>query len=793
MLLERLGWTYVPRNELAAERGDEREVLLKGRLQRALLRLNEWMTEEQADRAVFALEHLDATGMARNQAVHEYFTYGMPLSVDSAGGRRTRIARFFDFDHPEGGLNEFVVTTQFRVRRGNERSGRGGRRAHGHPRPRALRQRHSAGCDGGEVAVAHGGLEVEGGAAAAALPGGGAGVARLGRARALPLQPAVRGPLRRWRGLLGHRRAGERLLRVEIRPALLGGGGPPALRRRAAGPGAADHRAAFAVNAAGHPARLRGLRAGAGASGEEAAPLPAAPGRAGGARAPPIGPQAGGAGRRGLAHSGLRQVADDAVARDQAAPRAAPRQPAIIVVTDRTQLDKQIASTFERCGFPAPEQASSSRDLRRLLTTGSGRTVMTTIQKFEEALTTPTGELDTLDPSENIIVMVDEAHRTQYGTLGARMSRALPGATLIGFTGTPIDKGFKRSTMGRFGPLIDSYTIPQSVADGATVPIWYEARLPELAIDGPETLDMLFDALFGDQPDNVQTQIRPSLRQQGDGRRGGAAHRDGRTGHRRAFQDEGSPQRLQGAGRRPYSCSRAALRRASERFRPARLPDHHNGSQRRPEFQAARELDRDQTTNAFVDPQGEPEILVVVDMLLTGFDAPVEQALYLDRSLREHGLLQAIARVNRRFAHAWDDVDTEKEHGLVVDYHGVSRDLEQALSTFDWPDVRGAMTALDEDPAPVIESAAVHAESHFKGRDLNDTWACVGVFAPDASTEGDFKADLFERFNADYRELSRLMDRFLPDPRALAYVDRLAGLRRYAPTCGRSSSAKTPA
>ena len=87
----------------------------------------------------------------------------------------------------------------------------------------------------------------------------------------------------------------------------------------------------------------------------------------------------------------------------------------------------------------------------------------------------------------------------------------------------------------------------------------------------------------------------------------------------------------------------------------------------------------------------------------------------------------------------WDDVDTEKEHGLVVDYHGVSRDLEQALSTFDWPDVQGAMTALDEDPAPVIESAAVHAESHFKGRDLSDTWACVGVFAPDASTEGGFK------------------------------------------------------
>ena len=110
--------------------------------------------------------------------------------------------------------------------------------------------------------------------------------------------------------------------------------------------------------------------------------------------------------------------------------------------------------------------------------------MMTTIQKFAEALTAPEGELDVLNASENVIVMVDEAHRTQYGILGGRMSKALPNAVMVGFTGTPIEKDFKRSTIGRFGPLIDTYTIPQSVADGATVPIWYEARLPELAVGG---------------------------------------------------------------------------------------------------------------------------------------------------------------------------------------------------------------------------------------------------------------------------------------------------------------------
>ena len=151
-LLERLGWTYVHRDALAAERGNERDVLLRARLRGALLRLNPWLSDSQADSVIGALERLNATGMARNQAVHEYLTYGMPLDDRSGGSRRTRTVRFFDFDNPQSGLNEFVVTTQFRVRRGaasarlvnledDER--------HGHPGPGALRQRHPACRDGG--------------------------------------------------------------------------------------------------------------------------------------------------------------------------------------------------------------------------------------------------------------------------------------------------------------------------------------------------------------------------------------------------------------------------------------------------------------------------------------------------------------------------------------------------------------------------------------------------------------------------------------------------------------------
>ena len=225
--------------------------------------------------------------------------------------------------------------------------------------------------------------------------------------------------------------------------------------------------------------------------------------------------------------------------------------------------------------------------------------------------------------------------------------------------------------------------------------------------------------------------------------------------------------------------SRAAALRYAERLKtfglsayPIITTDNNDG----PEFAPARDLNQEQITSAFVDPEGEPKILVVVDMLLTGFDAPVEQVLYLDHGLREHGLLQAIARVNRRFAHRPDNVDTEKRHGLVIDYHGVSRDLEAALATFDWPDVQDSMRELEEHPGPVIEAAAVQAESHFKGRDLSNVWDCAAQFAPDANTDGAFKADLFERFNADYRQFARLMDRYLPDPGAEPYVQRLARL-----------------
>ena len=457
--------------------------------------------------------------------------------------------------------------------------------------------------------------------------------------------------------------------------------------------------------------------------------------------------------------------------------------PTIVVVTDRKQLDDQISRTFERCGFPAPEQANNGRDLRRLLASSTGRTVMTTIQKFEEVLAAPEGELDALNAADNIVVMVDEVHRTQYGQLGARLSQALPNAVLVGFTGTPIDKSFRLSTMRRFGPLIDAYTIRESVQDGATVRIFYEARLSDMAIQGAETLDKLFDTLFSEETEAQKEAIKKRF-----------ANRETVAGAEQRiqmialdiadhFNTKVKPNGFKAQVVAPNRLAAIRYAKFLNDFHVRAYPIITTSANDGIEFKEAMELNQDQVTNSFKLPDGEPEVLVVVDMLLTGFDAPVEQVLYLDRGLQEHGLLQAVARVNRPFSHEHDGVTTEKGYGLVVDYHGVSRNLEAALQAFDLSDVIGTMRELDEDPTVALEAAAVAAEAHFKARDLDDVWDCIAVFAPDANTDGNFKVDVYERFNADYRELSRLMDRAISNPKALPYVGRLARLteiRAYA-------------
>ncbi len=782
-LLEQLGWTYVPAEQLAAERPNERDVLLKDRLRAALLRLNEGLTGAQAERVIFDLERADGIGMARNRLVHEYLTYGMTLTVDGPSGRDTRTVRFFDFDDPTGGLNEFVVTTQFRVLRGNEKGDLNDDQrvvipdlvlfVNGIPlvvmeaksptlmdvwKTQAVRQlrRYQEAepqwSGAGAPALFHYNLLC---------------VAHCGAAAAFSSLYAPENVYSEWKSALPYTEQEVRD-RFGLEPQgqaqlIIGLLSPSTLL---------DILRDYVVYELDSGKLVKKLP-----RYQQYRAVTAAMQRLTEGRCPE---ERGGVvwHTQGSGKSLTMLWLATKLRREPAL-----NNPTIVVVTDRKQLDRQISDTFRACGFPAPEQAASGNDLRRLLTSIPGRTVMTTIQKFEEVLDTPDGKLDALNTADNIVVMVDEAHRTQYGLLGTILSKALPNAVLVGFTGTPIDRSFRHSTMRRFGPLIDAYTILQSVEDRATVEIMYEARLPDLAIQGADTLDKLFDTLFSEETEEQKEQIKRRY-----ANRDAVAVAERRiqmialdiAGH---FKTRVRPNGFKAQVVAPSRLAAMRYARHLNDFHVRAYPIITTTPNDGVEFKEAMELNQDQVTNDFKNPDGEPEVLVVVDMLLTGFDAPVEQALYLDRGLQEHGLLQAVARVNRPFTHEHDGVATEKGYGLVVDYYGVSRNLEAALQSFDVPDVMGAMRELDEDPTAALESAVVSAEAHFRGRDLDDVWDCIAIFAPDASTEGNFKADVYERFNADYREFSHLMDRAIPNPKALPYVGRLARLtqiRAYA-------------
>ncbi len=775
-LLQRLGYTYVPREILAPERDNEREVLLKGRLKAALLRLNPWLKENDAERVIFALENLDAVGMARNQLVHEYLVYGLPLEVDDADGRRTRTAAFFDFEQP--GRNEFVVTNQMRVRRGNEAGGKT------EDDERVVKP---------DIVLFVNGIPLV-----------------VIEAKSPTLMDVWK--VRAVRQMLRYQEAG---------PEFHGTGAPELFYYNLACVAICGADAAFAGIAAPEnvysgwkcvePYTEAAVREQFGTEAKGQAQLIV------GLLSPAtllevlrdfvvFEPERGRLLKklpRYQQFRAVRKAMDRLLTHEKPEERGGvvwhtqgsgksltmlwlatklrrePRldNPTIVIVTDRTQLDTQITGTFKRCGFPAPEHAGSTKELRKLLMLGSGRTIMTTIQKFEDALTGENGRIDSLNDADNVFVMVDEAHRTQYGLLGAKMAKALPSATFLGFTGTPIDKSFRKSTMRRFGPLIDKYTIPESVADHATVQIMYEARLAELSIIGANTLDRLFETIFSNEPEDVRAQIRRRY-----ANKDALAEADRRIEMIAEDIARHYTERIKANG---FKCQVVAPSRAAAIKYAAKLSDSFHieaypiittTPDDGPEFAIARGLNHEQIVYQFKDPDGKPEMLVVVDMLLTGFDAPIEQVMYLDKPLREHGLLQAIARVNRRFSRHADGVTTEKEYGLIVDYYGVSNELEAALSEFDPRDVQSSLEPLEDSPGVVIESAAVKAEAFFKGKSLDNAWECIEVFVDPATTE--LRADLFEKFDAGYKDFAGLMDRYLPAAGALAYTDRLTRLTR---------------
>jgi type I restriction enzyme R subunit len=397
--------------------------------------------------------------------------------------------------------------------------------------------------------------------------------------------------------------------------------------------------------------------------------------------------------------------------------------PTLVLVTDRVDLDEQIAKTFQACGFPNPQRAESVRELRDLLRGPGGGTILTTVHKFQDLAIKgkKRSEFPTLTEARNVFVLTDEAHRTQYGSLAANMRKALPNAAFFGFTGTPIDKK-DRSTLQTFGPYIDTYTIEQSVKDGATVPIFYESRLPELRIMG-NSLDAIFDRVFADRSKEEREAIKKKYATES-----AIAEAPKRieaicldlVEH---FTPTSSPTATRrrwwrAAGMRRFS----TRRRWTGSTRPSRPSSSRAPTTTRPTWSntTPTRTSANGSSSRFLKTTDPLSILIVCDMLITGFDAPIEQVMYLDSPLKEHTLLQAIARVNRVY-------DDNKKYGLIVDYWGVSEALQEALAIFSPGDVKGAMTPKS-DELPRLQTRHQAAMRFFlRVKDRDDLNGCVNV------------------------------------------------------------------
>ena len=384
--------------------------------------------------------------------------------------------------------------------------------------------------------------------------------------------------------------------------------------------------------------------------------------------------------------------------------------PTIVVLTDRNDLDDQLFGTFSRCQDllrQPPTQAESRADLRNKLSVESGGVVFTTIQKFfpeEKGDRHPT-----LSERRNIVVIADEAHRSQYDFVDGyarHMRDALPRASFVGFTGTPIELQ-DANTRAVFGDYISVYDIRRSVDDRATVPIYFESRLAKLSLDDAEKPTI--DPRFEEVTEGEEVERREKLKTRW-------AQLEAVVGTEKRVRQiaedivDHFDQRLEVLdGKAMVVCmSRRIcvdLYRELVRLRPHwQHDDDHNGQIKvvmtgsasdPPDWQRhIRNKSRRETlANRFRDPDDPLRIVLVRDMWLTGFDAPSLHTMYVDKPMRGHGLMQAIARVNRVFR--------DKPGGLVVDYLGLAHELKKALATYTESGGTGR-TAVDKKEAVAV-------------------------------------------------------------------------------------------
>ena len=451
--------------------------------------------------------------------------------------------------------------------------------------------------------------------------------------------------------------------------------------------------------------------------------------------------------------------------------------PTIVVLTDRNDLDDQLFGTFSRCQDllrQPPTQAESRADLRRKLSVSAGGVVFTTIQKF---FPEQSGDiLPALSDRRNIVVIADEAHRSQYDFVDGfarHMRDALPSASFVGFTGTPIELR-DANTRAVFGDYISIYDVQRSVLDRATVPIYYESRLARLALDEREKPNI--DPDFEDATEGEEVERRERLKTRWAQLEAvvGAENRVRQIAEDIVNHFEQRLEALQGKAMVVCMSRRICveLYRELVRLRPGWHDDDDargalkvvmTGSASDPldwQPHVRNKARREALAQRFRDPDDPLKVVLVRDMWLTGFDAPSLHTMYVDKPMRGHGLMQAIARVNRVFG--------DKPGGLVVDYLGLAQELKQAVATYTDSGGTGR-AALDQE-----EAVAVMLEKHevccalFHGFDWSK-WTTGNAqerlgLLPAAQEHVLGQQDGKERCLAAVRELSQAFALAVPHP-----------------------------
>ncbi|MFA6251454.1 MAG: type I restriction endonuclease subunit R [Candidatus Paceibacterota bacterium] len=433
--------------------------------------------------------------------------------------------------------------------------------------------------------------------------------------------------------------------------------------------------------------------------------------------------------------------------------------PKIFVLVDRVDLDDQIFETFINCGGENVERVTSREELLKVIESKEAGIFVSTVHKFDENVK------DIKNEASNIIVLIDEAHRTQYGSLGIYLRSSLPNASMIGFTGTPISKTheeFGLLTSGNPERYLDYYSIKQAIEDNATVPVVYEARLSKFSIDEKE-IDAQFDLATSDLSIEQKDLLSKKY-----GRKEAFTKLDKRMEAiaRDIYEHFNTYVAPAGFKAQVVCYDRETTAKYKEIFDQIMPKEYSEVIYSPGEVNTdSPELSKYNKTKSeikeaikkFKDKNHQLKFLLVCDMLLTGFDAPVEQAMYLDKPLQHHNLLQAIARTNRTYP--------QKANGLIIDYYGITKNLKDALD-FDESEIADSMIDMDTIKKD-FESSFEKVSKIFHGINTEDPRMenlrkCFDIFRDNTQKQEDFKEE--------WNKLKIFYEIISPDPYLLPFT-----------------------